>query len=272
MKKLYYVTLAAITVLSVSCLDKLASNMLYQNKEANKIQVSEVPPAPLQRMDINNADGSMTNAWYYQSQSSRAPVLVYFHGNASNVQENYDSGFLNKLRVMNMHFIVFDYPQYGLSTGELNQKGVLQSGQGVIDFVKQKFPQSKIIMWGRSLGCAPATILAEANQSDISKLILTSPWDSFWKLAKFKSNFPDSACKSAAKGNEYLSEEAAVKITLPVMILHGDQDQTIPYQMGVNMFHAFSSADKELVTVVGGDHNNLLGEKEWGQIEEFIFE
>lgn len=267
----HLVALIISTIFLVSCLNQLASNVLYQNDVANETQVSDVAPLPLQRIDATNADGSMTNIWYYQHTSPRVPVVVFFHGNGSNIQSIYNGGFTEKLRLMNVHLVIFDYPKYGLSTGELNQKGVLQSGQNAIDLAKQMFPQSKVILWGRSLGAAPATLLTEKNHSQVSKLILTSPWDSFWKLAKAKSGLPDSAAKNAAKGNEYESEVAAKSITRPVLIHHGDKDETIPYSMGVNMLKAFASTDKTLVTVPGAGHNNLLSDKEWGEIEEFIF-
>lgn len=263
--------LSVSTLFLISCLDRLASTILYQNDEANKTQVSEVAPVPLERMDVTNSDKSKTNVWYYRHPSERVPVLIFFHGNASNIQGIYNSGFTEKLRVMNIHFVIFDYPKYGLSTGTLNQKGVLQSGQNAIDLARKLFPRSKMILWGRSLGAAPATLLTEKNQSFINGLILTSPWDSFWKLAKAKSGLPDSAAQNAAKGNEYESEVAARNITRPVLIHHGDKDETIPYELGVNLYNSFASTDKNLITVVGGGHNNLLSDKEWGEIEEFIF-
>src|SRR5690606_9702047 len=103
----------------------------------------------------------------------------------------------------------------GLSTGEPSQQTVVEGAQVVYDYLKKMFPNSKMILWGRSLGCAPATIMA-AHNSDASKLILTSPWNSFWKLVKLKGNLSDSNAKNAAKGNEYETEVHAKNVIMPV--------------------------------------------------------
>lgn len=257
----------AVTLFLVSCLSGLATNVLYQYDIANKVQVSEEAPQPLQKIDLKTSQ-QRTVGWYYKF-SDTAPVVIFHHGNASNIQGVVDSGFTEKLKSMKVNFVIFDYPKYGLSTGELNQNGVVAASQAVFDFTKEKFPRSEIVIWGRSLGCGPATIMA-ANNPSASKLILTSPWNSFWKLAKHKGNLSDKNAKSAAKGNEYESEVHAQKIHIPVLIHHGTVDDVIPWNMGKDLSGKFASSDVTFISLEGKGHNNLLGDQEWEEIAQFV--
>ena len=268
MKRLLCV-LGMIFVLA-SCIDNLVVSTLYQYDKANSdAKVPEDAPAPMQKIDLTDADGNRTVGWYYH-YSNTAPVILYFHGNASNLQSSYVNGLGEKLINLKVNFAIFDYPKYGLSTGETNQKTVLASGQAVLDFLKSKYTNAPIILWGRSMGCAVATLIAKENHSRISKLMLTSPWDTFWKMVQVKSNLSESASRKAVIGNEWDTESHAKKITMPVLIHHGTKDEVVPWDMGKNLSGAFAGNDVTFVSIEGGDHNNLLGNDEWEEISQFI--
>lgn len=254
----------------VSCIDNLVQNSLYQYEHANNnATVPEVAPEPMKKIDFKDAQGNRTVGWYYEYSQS-APTIIYFHGNASNVQSNFANGLGQKLINQKVNFAIFDYPKYGLSTGTPSQKSLMVSSQGVLDYMKAKFPNSEVILWGRSLGCAPAILTAKLNHSKISKLILTTPWDSMWKMVKTKVDMSDAAAKKAVVGNEWESEVHAKSITLPVLIHHGTEDQVVPWEMGKNLSGAFAGNDVTFITVEGADHDNLLGNKEWDEISRFL--
>lgn len=96
----------------------------------------------------------------------------------------------------------------------------MKSSQAAFDFISAKYPNSPIIIWGRSMGCAIATYITKNNQSKISKLMLTSPWDSFWKVVQAKSNLSEKASKKAVIGNEWDTETHAKSVKIPVLIHH----------------------------------------------------
>ena len=47
-------------------------------------------------------------------------------------------------------------------------------------------------------------------------------------------------------------------ITIPSLVIHGEEDTLAPVQQAVEMHHAFQSADKRLLTIPGAGHNDLL--------------
>lgn len=265
------IIIVLVSVLTLTgCLKDLAQSALYQNDYANKTPVSEVAPDPLRRIDISNADGSKTNIWYYRAPQIESPVLVYFHGNAMNNQSVHDSGFSEKMISWGVHFVIVDYPQYGHSTGELSEAGVLQASQNALDVAFRFFPRSEVVIWGRSLGAAPAAILSEKNQDKVDRLILTTPWNSFWKVIRSKG-ISEKQSKKAAKGNEYLSEVAAKKFAKPVLIQHGTEDGAIPYELGLDLFNKYASTHKVFRSKEGAGHNDLLDAEEWDIIQAFVF-
>jgi alpha-beta hydrolase superfamily lysophospholipase len=266
----FLVAISGIIILA-SCIQGLVTSTLYQYDRANKsATVPETPPTPYQKIDLKDAQGHRTVGWYYEYTNKNAPVILYFHGNASNLEEVNDAGFLDDVKKLNVNFAIFDYPKYGLSTGDLSEKAVVQSSQAVYEYVKQKFPKSQFIIWGRSMGCAIATIIAEKNQSGVAKLILTSPWNSFWKLIKVKTNLSDDASKKAAIGNEYETEVHAKNIFMPVLIHHGTVDQVVPWEMGKELSQDFGGNDVTFVSLEGLDHNNLQVPQYWDDISQFI--
>ncbi len=262
--------LSCVVLVSMTgCLSGLVSSTLYQYSRANNdAKVPEDPPAPMKKMDLVDEDGNRTVGWYYE-YSQTAPTVIYFHGNASNIKSNYD-GIGELLQSFKINYVIFDYPKYGLSTGDLNQSTVIKGAQAVFDYMKAKFPRSKFILWGRSLGCAPATLIAKNNQDAISKLILISPWDAFWKMVQYRSNMSEKSCRKATRGNEWETEVHAQSITKPVLIYHGTEDNVVPWKMGKNLSTQFASSQVNFVSIEGADHNNLLTLEDWEDIRRFI--
>lgn len=263
--------LASLTLLffMTGCISGIVQSTLYQHSRANSdAKVPEDPPSPMQKIDLKDADGNRTVGWYYEYSQS-APTVIYFHGNASNVKSNYD-GMGELLQSYKINFAIFDYPKYGLSTGDLNQNSVVASSQAVFDFMKNKFPRSEMIIWGRSLGCAPATIIAKNNHDAVSKLVLISPWDAFWKMVRYRVSMSEKSCRNAAKGNEWETELHAKDVHMPVLIYHGTKDDVVPFEMGQNLATQFGSNDVSFIPIEGADHNNLLGAEDWENIRRFI--
>ena len=45
--------------------------------------------------------------------------------------------------------------------------------------------------------------------------------------------------------------------TVPVLVIHGDRDQIVPYGQAKQLIDSCGSAQKLLVTITGGGHNDL---------------
>ncbi|HXL76358.1 MAG TPA: alpha/beta hydrolase, partial [Burkholderiales bacterium] len=52
------------------------------------------------------------------------------------------------------------------------------------------------------------------------------------------------------------NKEKAAGITLPVLIIHGTEDEVVPFAMGERLANMFPHA--QLAPIQGGQHNDLL--------------
>ncbi|EKX44964.1 hypothetical protein GUITHDRAFT_139255 [Guillardia theta CCMP2712] len=60
----------------------------------------------------------------------------------------------------------------------------------------------------------------------------------------------------------------ASKIDIPTVVLHGDEDEIVPYSQGAQLSKAIKGS--RLVTIEGGGHNNLFGSRFEQQVERIV--
>ncbi len=66
---------------------------------------------------------------------------------------------------------------------------------------------------------------------------------------------PLNALKFIA-GKSYNSIEKINKLSSEILIIHGDKDEIIPYEMGKELFDTYKGT-KQMVTIKNGGHNDL---------------
>lgn len=119
------------------------------------------------------------------------------------------------------------------------------------EYVKTKFSEDAIIVFGRSMGTGIAAFIASKNSP--KKLILESPYYSMHELAYIR--FPWLPTKILLKYpiKTYKSIKA---IRCPIYIFHGTKDSVIPYESSKKLKQLLKKEDK-YISIVDGDHNNL---------------
>jgi uncharacterized protein len=65
------------------------------------------------------------------------------------------------------------------------------------------------------------------------------------------------------------SMASIAKIRAPLLIVHGDADDVVPYELGVRLFNA-AKEPKQLLTLPGGAHVAPLRNGAWRTIEPFL--
>ena len=106
-------------------LEELAQDILYPTKSANKTPVSATPPEGYlqntfeveENLDSEKTSTFVIHSWYKINTDMSRPVVVYFHGNGTNLGSLYESNMLKAFDSLNAHWVVIDYPGYGLSSG-----------------------------------------------------------------------------------------------------------------------------------------------------------
>lgn len=190
-------------------------------------------------------------------------LIVYFHGNGGDMSQW--SGTAQEL-ALRFHWNVWmvDYPGYGKSTGHIySQDQLLNSAQKVFDHAKSEFPNDKVVIFGRSIGSGIAVKVASENI--VEGLILETPYLSIAQLTQGMYPWiPLFALKYPLTSDKWIQDVKA-----PIISLHGDEDDIIPFEHGKKL--ATLSPLATFVHIPEGRHNNLnVYDLYWNSLEEFL--
>jgi fermentation-respiration switch protein FrsA (DUF1100 family) len=213
-------------------------------------------------------DGVRLNGWFIPFRESTS-TLVWFHGNAGNIGDRVENIKLLHDYV-HLNIFIFDYRGYGRSEGRPSEEGVYLDGEAALELVKNKtgnVAASKTILFGRSLGAAIATEMATRFESE--GLILESPFISVSEMARVV--FPLLPIAPLLQ-TRFDALEKIQKIKVPLLVLHGDRDEVVPYEHGKRVFE-IAPEPKRFFTIPGASHNDTYivgGERYFQQLKEFI--
>ena len=207
---------------------------------------------PLEEVWFSAKDGTRLFGWFLAAPGEgSAPVLVWAHGNAGNITHRLDP--LAELYRRGLSIFLFDYRGYGRSEGVPSEEGLYLDGLAAYDHLvnQRKLSPDRIIAYGSSLGAAVAGELA--RQRPLAGLILETPFPSVEAVAR--SAFRGLPAHLFVRARFELARRLK-EVRVPVLVLHGDRDSMIPFELGRAVFDA-ANEPKEFVTVRGADHNDL---------------
>ena len=189
-------------------------------------------------------------------------TIIYFHGNAGNLKRwNVIASELCKLQ---FNVLVWDYKGYGSSSGKTTLGNFITQGREFYKHVNTFDTTRNIILFGRSLGTGLASALAV--DTNVDKIILETPFTSMKSLIAHKTWIGHYFVK-----NDIPSLTMIEKINKPILIIHGTDDQLIPYHMAENYFLSLKSEQKRMLSINGGTHDNLSDYSDyWNTLEHFL--
>lgn len=222
---------------------------------------------PLEDIWFQAADGARLFGWYVEASATSA-VMLWCHGNAGNIIHRLDN--LRCLYQLGLSVFLFDYRGYGRSQSlRPSEAGLYQDALGAYDYLTRTrmIRPERLVIFGRSLGAAVAGELAA--QKPAAGLILESPFPSVEAVARFHyGGLP----VHWLLGAEFRLIDRLPHLSLPKLIIHGDQDDIIPIEFGRQVYEA-AKPPKEWYVIRGADHNNTYqvgGAPYFRQLAEFI--
>jgi pimeloyl-ACP methyl ester carboxylesterase len=153
---------------------------------------------------------------------------------------------------------MLDYPGYGKSKGGLpSEDGLRDSAAAVYDaaVAEERGDEKRVVVFGRSIGTGLAVRLAATRNP--GRLILESPYDSLVSLAR--TLFPWAP--GFLVRYPLRSDLDAPKVRCPTLILHGTEDEVIPFEQGRRLAARIPGAI--FVPIRGGHHNDLDSFEAW---------
>lgn len=177
-------------------------------------------------------------------------TLVHFHGNGETLRGLVP--FAQELHRRGLGVALVEYRGYGAVPGSPTEKGLYLDATAALDALAEDgVTKDSIVLSGTSLGTGVAAEMAARGRG--SALVLISPYTSIPAVAqRFVPVFP----MKILMGDKFDTLSKIDRIHVPVLIIHGDDDEIVPYAMGKELSEKIPSAT--LITVSRGRHNDLF--------------
>jgi fermentation-respiration switch protein FrsA (DUF1100 family) len=249
MTTLKYILVVGLSVyLGIVAIMFFAQRALMYFPETVRTAPADAGLPQAQEVMLRSADGTEIIAWQVPPKPGK-PVLVYFHGNGGALQHRVPR-FL-PLIADGTGLVALSYRGYGGSKGSPSETGLIEDGQAAFDFARRQYPDSKLVLWGESLGTGVATAIASHN--DVAAVVLEAPYTSTADIAF--AAYPFIPVGLLMK-DQFRSDERIGKVRAPLLILHGAKDRVIPIAFGERLF-ALANEPKHFVRFARGEHENL---------------
>ncbi|WP_343912179.1 alpha/beta hydrolase [Aquimarina litoralis] len=198
---------------------------------------------------ITAEDNSKLNGLHFRTSNPKG-VILYFHGNRGSLKRwgKVATFFVDK----QYDLVIMDYRGYGKNNGTITEQLLYADAQLFYEYVKNKYSEEKIIIYGRSLGTGIATKIAAQNKP--GNLVLETPFSSMGDVTSYW--FPIFPVKAVLKF-KFPSDQYIKDVTCNITIYHGTKDRVVPFSLGEKLFNSCKSSDKKMIVIKGGAHNNL---------------
>lgn len=197
---------------------------------------------------VRTADGETVHGWFVPAATPDRPTVLVCHGNAGNISGRLDLVWL--LHDLDVNVCMFDYRGYGNSTGHPTEEGTYRDADAVWTWLTgtRGIPADRIVLLGESLGGAVAAELAERRRP--AGLILESTFTSLPDMAAHI--YPYLPVRWLCRFR-YDTLERLPRIACPVLVMHGRDDEMIPYAQGRRLFER--AREPKWFCELGGSHN-----------------
>lgn len=243
----------------------------------------------LEEVKISSFDGAILSAdLISQKDNPSHNWAICVHGYRCDRREGEEFGtFYNKL---GYNVLCPDLRGHGKSEGDYIGAGWLDRKDLIswISYIISRDKDAKIILHGLSMG-ASSVLMACGDEELPSNVVLavsdcayTSAWEIFSKELRESYHLPSfpimnvasGICKSKA-GYSFKEASALNQVKssrVPILFIHGDADDFVPYEMGERLYNACSS-EKDFFVAKNAGHAQaykLYKDEYFKRVEEFI--
>lgn len=232
-------------VLLVGCQSRLIFHPTKQ-LETTPLKALQVP---FEDVTITCRDKVKIHGWYIPAAGATQTVLL-FHGNAGNISHRTET--IRVFHSLGRNVLIVDYHGYGQSGGSTGETATYRDADAAWDYLvkTKKCTPSQIVIFGRSLGGAVGVYLA-TKHADGAGLIVESTFTSTGDMAGVMMPW--------LPGLRYLlyirypSIDRIATVKCPLLLVHSEEDDMIPFAMGQKLFQAAN--EPKTFLKISGPHN-----------------
>lgn len=244
------IAIIAIYLLSIGMLLNFQEKILFQSETLSQDHVFTSSVA-FEELYLKAEDDAIIHGLHYK-QAMPKGVILYFHGNARTLE--YWGKWAEQLSEQyNYDVVIMDYRGYGKSIGKRSYRAMLNDAFLFYNYCQAKFSTEEIVIFGRSLGGAFATHVAQQKEARL--LLLESTFTSVYDVGKTRFWF--LPLKWLLK-YPFQNDQNIQNIALPTYIIHGTEDGVVPYEHSQQLLEKARASTKKLYTINAGLHNDLI--------------
>lgn len=203
------------------------------------------------RVSLTSKDGVRLLAWAIAPPQDSGRWVLVLHGNAGNLATPGRPAHAQQFHLLGLGVLALDYRGYGESEGSPSETGLYTDARAAYDYLRDSIgvPTERIVIYGHSLGSAVAIELA--SEAPAAALMIEGAFTSV--PDRGAELYPFLPVHWMARSN-FASLQRIGAVRMPILIIHGRDDSTIPLSHGRRLFAA-ANEPKTLLEVPGAHDN-----------------
>jgi len=251
--------------------DRVTDHLIFE--PTNQVYTLQLP---FEEVTFPAKNGQKLHALYLPAKEDK-PTILFFHGNKYNVYSFQD--FARPYAEKGYGVFLFDYRGYGKSEGSPSESHLYEDGSSALFhlMLKEKiFPQD-IVLWGFSLGNAPALYVASTyDKLPFKGVILQSPFTNMADMGFYmlSQRYDGTAAatilpiflKPLLWHKNFDNTRLIGRVRAPMLIGFSRLDRTIPWTMSRALAAKSPRGTQQFLSPAGTHHSF-----EWFESEALRF-
>jgi uncharacterized protein len=205
----------------------------------------------MQVIGTRTEDGLNILSWYKPPSDPTKPLVIFCQGNAGHFGYR---GFKSRILLDAGYGVLqVGYRGYSGNGGNPTEQGLYRDARAAVEYAKaQGYSGDRIVIYGESLGSGVAVQMASEYKS--AALVLEAPYTSIPDVA---SNFYPFVPVHLIMMDRFDSLAKIPFIARPLLIIHGEEDKTVPFVLGKKLFDT-AKEPKSFVAIPRAGHSDLF--------------
>jgi len=218
-----------------------------------------------EEVSFPSSDSTLLSGLFLPALGPPRGTIVHFHGNNANLSNHLFA--VRWLPGAGYSVFLFDYRGYGASEGSPSRRGAVRDGAAAIAYVRRHpdVDPYRLIVYGQSLGGALAvSALDQAGTKGVRALVLEGTFSSYQGVARlFLADrwflWPFQLLAYLLITDDESPDQALPNlVSVPLLVVHGEEDRVVPIEAGRRLFRAFPGPLKEFWSIPDAGHMRIF--------------